>query len=171
MPQIVYRSARFNVECVVQNLDDGTSLTREIVRHNGAVVILPLLNDGRVCLLRNFRPAVQQWLWELPAGTLELGEPPADCAPRELQEETGYTASKMTLVHRFCMSPGILDERMHYFVAEGLVAGEHAREVGEQMENHLLSWSQIDSMLRDGQISDAKTLVCLLWFLRYRLHA
>jgi ADP-ribose pyrophosphatase len=75
------------------------------------------------------------------------------------------------LLHTFAMSPGILDEKMHLFLAKGLKEGPTAREPGEQMRNVLLSWPQIDRLLRDGQIADAKTLVGLLWYLRYREYA
>jgi ADP-ribose pyrophosphatase len=171
MNQILLRTRRFNVERVPQKLSDGSVLYKEVIRHNGAVVILPLMPEGKVCLIRNFRPALNRSIWELPAGTLELNEPPLKTAIRELQEETGLTANMMMHVHTFCMSPGILDEKMHFFVASELSIGNHAREPGEEMENHFFTWADIDRMLRDGDIVDGKTLVSLLWYLRYRTHA
>ncbi len=115
------------------NLADGHTFQREIIEHPGAVVIVPILSDGRVCLIRNYRVAVRQWLLEFPAGTLEVGEPPIRTAERELIEETGYRASNIQSLCQFFMSPGILNERMHAFVATGLVEGEAAREAGEQI--------------------------------------
>ena len=171
MGQILLRAKRFAVEMVERVLPDGSHFRREIIRHNGAVVVLPLVDESRVCLLRNFRPSVDRYLWELPAGTLEVAESPDDTAARELREETGYTAGNITRVHTFCASPGIMDETMYYYVASDLQPGPPSRESGEVMENHLFTWPQIDQMLRDHQIVDAKTLVGLLWFLRYRLHA
>src|SRR5882757_5299419 len=94
--------------------------TREIVRHPGACVIVPLLDDGRVCLIRNWRVAVNETLIELPAGTLEPPEPPEKTADRELIEETGYRAKKIEFLHAFFLSPGILDEKMHLYLASGL---------------------------------------------------
>jgi ADP-ribose pyrophosphatase len=102
---------------------------------------------------------------------MDKGVLPIELAAMELQEETGYIAERFVLLHTFAMSPGILDEKMHLFLALGLKAGPTSREEGEQMRNVLLSWSQIDTLLRDGQIADAKTLVGLLWYLRYREHA
>ncbi len=171
MPEILFRAKRFQIERVQQELADGGSISREIVRHPGAVVILPLVSPTQVCLLRNFRVAVGCWLWELPAGTLEPNEPHRITAVRELAEETGYEAGAIEHIHSFRMSPGILDEQMHFYVAEQLTAGQTRREVGEEMENHLFSWDQLDHMIRDGQIEDAKTLVALLWYKRYRKYA
>ena len=168
--EIVFRARRFNVEEVYQTLDDGSSLPRHVVRHPGAVVILPLVDDKHVCLIRTYRVAVDQWLLELPAGTLEPNEAPIVTAERELIEETGYRAAKVEHIHTFRMSPGILDEKMHFFVASQLTFDAPQRELGEQIDNHVISWSDIDSLLRDGKIEDAKTLVALLWYLRYQTH-
>lgn len=169
--KVVYRAPRFDVEQVVERLQDGQALSRTIIRHPGAVVILPVLADGRVCMIETYRVAIDRWHLELPAGTMDKGVSPTELAGIELQEETGYLADRVVLLHTFAMSPGILDEKMHLFLATGLREGPSAREVGEQMRNVLLSWSQIDRLLRDGQIADAKTLVGLLWYLRYREHA
>ena len=106
-----------------------------MVRHPGAVTILPDLEDGRVCLIRNRRASVNKSLLELPAGTLEPGEDPVDCASRELAEETGYRSRSMKPIHEFFLSPGILDERMHLFHAQKLVPGYPEREPSEQIEN------------------------------------
>jgi ADP-ribose pyrophosphatase len=144
----------------------GTTKTREVVRHPGACVIVPLLDDGRVCLIRNFRIAVDQTLIELPAGTLEPPEPPAKTAERELIEETGYRAQKIELLHAFFLSPGILDEKMHLYVAKGLTAGETAREEGEEIENWLVPLDEAVAMVFRGEIQDAKSIVGLLWIER-----
>lgn len=171
LPKRVFRARRFDVEEVYQALDDGTFLPRHVVRHPGAVVILPLVDDEHVCLIRTYRVAVDQWLLELPAGTLEPNEEPRMTAGRELIEETGFEAAKMEFVHTFRMSPGILDEKMHFFVASQLSKNAPQRELGEQIDNRVLTWSEVDRSLRDGKIEDAKTLVALLWYLRYRTHA
>ena len=141
---------------------------REVVRHPGAVAILPLLDDGRVCLIRNRRLSVDQELIELPAGTLEPGEDPAAAAHRELLEETGYRADRLTKLHEFFLSPGILDERMHLYLAEGLTAGAPKREPGEEIENLLVPWGEAMQMTLDGRIHDAKTLIGLLLYDRAR---
>ncbi|MCY3005147.1 MAG: NUDIX hydrolase [Planctomycetota bacterium] len=169
--KVVYRAPRFDIEQVVEKLQDGQQIPRTIVRHPGAAVILPVLDDGRVCMIETYRVAIDRWHLELPAGTMDKGIAPIELAAIELQEETGYLADNLVLLHTFAMSPGILDEKMHLFLATGLKQGPSARELGEQMHNELLTWSQIDRLLRDGKIADAKTLVGLLWFLRYRQHA
>jgi ADP-ribose pyrophosphatase len=167
----VFRARRFDVEEVYQVLDDGSKVPRHVVRHPGAVVILPLVDDHHACLIHTYRAAVDRWLFELPAGTLEPGEAPLVTAGRELVEETGYSASRIEHVHTFRMSPGILDEKMYFYVASQLTEQAPQREVGEQIDNRVLSWAEIDRYLRDGKIEDAKTLVGLLWYLRYRTHA
>jgi ADP-ribose pyrophosphatase len=167
----VFQALRFAVEDVYQKLDDGSEHHRQVVRHPGAVVILPLVGPDHVCLIYTYRVAIDRWILELPAGTLEPNEPPMVTAGRELIEETGYTAATITHVHSFNMSPGILDERMHFFVASNLTLGEAHREIGEQIANRVYSWNEIDSLIRDGKIEDAKTLVALLWFMRYRTNA
>jgi ADP-ribose pyrophosphatase len=159
-------AARFRVERVTQRFDDGSTFSREIVRHPGAVVILPVLDDGRICLIQNYRVAVDRRLLELPAGTLEPGETPLETAHRELIEETGFRAKTIYPLCEFYMSPGILDERMFVFVARGLTAGEPAREAGEQIENLLVEPAELELMFREGKIQDSKTLSALLYYLR-----
>ena len=161
-PSILLVTPRFTVVRESHPTSRGGVRTREIVRHPGAVVILPLLDDGRVCLIRNYRVSVKQTLIELPAGTLEPGEEPIVNARRELAEETGYRAATLEELHAFYLSPGILDERMHLFLATGLTAGETAREAGEEIENLLVPWDEGVQMAVDGRIQDAKSIVGLL---------
>jgi ADP-ribose pyrophosphatase len=143
---------------------DGREHVRETVQHPGAVTILPILDDGRVCLIRNYRMAVGKTLVELPAGTLEPGEDPDATARRELVEETGYRADSVEKLREFFMSPGILNERMHLYLARGLRAGDAALEPGEQIETLVVPWSEAMRMAMDGTIEDAKTLVALLHY-------
>jgi ADP-ribose pyrophosphatase len=150
---------------------DGTPFRRDIVVHPGAVAILPILDDGHVCLLENVRPAVGATLWEIPAGTLEPGEPLEEAARRELAEETGYTAARLTKVCAFYPSPGVLSEQTHLFVAEGLTPGEMRLEADEQMTPRVLAWVEALRMALDGTIRDAKTLVAILLWDRRRSQA
>jgi ADP-ribose pyrophosphatase len=166
----LFQAKRFAVEEVHEILADGSSLVRHVVRHPGAVVVLPLIDEERVCLIHTYRVAIDRWNLELPAGTLDKDLPPLEVAHLELQEETGFRAETMVPVHTFAMSPGILDEKMHFFAATGLSLGETAREAGEQMSNVIVTWAEIDRLLRDHQIIDAKTLVGLLWYMRYRTY-
>jgi ADP-ribose pyrophosphatase len=169
--RVLFRARRFDVEQVFEELPDGQRLERHIVRHPGAVMILPVLPDGRVCMIHTYRVAIDRWHLELPAGTMDKGISPLELAHEELREETGYRAGKMIPLHTFAMSPGILDEKMHFFLATELDAGQAALEEGEQISNRIFTWSEIDRLLRDGQIADAKTLVGLLWYMRYRAYA
>jgi ADP-ribose diphosphatase len=147
---------------------DGMTHEREIIVHPGSVVVLPLVDAERVCLIRNFRVAVGEALIELPAGTLEPGEDPLETAGRELAEETGYRAGKLEKLSEFYMSPGILCERMHLFLASELTPGQEGREPGEEIENLVVSWTEALRMARCGEIRDAKTLVGLLYYERFR---
>ncbi|MBN1395464.1 MAG: NUDIX hydrolase [Pirellulales bacterium] len=163
-PDILFQGKIFRVEQVLQTTPDGKEHVRQVVRHPGAVVVLPLLDDGRVCLVRNYRAAVDESLIELPAGTLEPNEPPEDTARRELAEETGYRAGRIERLLIFYMSPGILDERMHLFLADRLRPGPTALEAGEDIQTLLFTWDETMQMVRRGEIRDSKTLVSLLFY-------
>ncbi len=167
-PEELLRTRKFRVVRHTLTGRDGKPLVKDVVMHPGAVTILPLLDDGRVCLIRNERVAVGRTLIELPAGTLEPGEDPAVTAQRELIEETGYRAERVEKLCEFFMSPGILNERMHVYVAHGLQAGAAALEPGENIEPLVTSWSDAMGMATDGTIEDAKTLVALLLYDRVR---
>jgi ADP-ribose pyrophosphatase len=169
--RVLFRAKRFDIEEVAEHLPDGKELLRHVVRHPGAVVVLPLVDSEHVCFIHTYRVAIDRWHLELPAGTLDKGLPPLEMARLELLEETGYRSQNFAHVHTFVMSPGILDEQMHFYVARDLTSGASERELGEQMDNRILSWSEIDRLLRDHQILDAKTLVALLWYMRYRENA
>jgi ADP-ribose pyrophosphatase len=157
-------TSRFRVEEVSQPLPQGGLAKRAIVRHPGAVTIIPLVAPDRVCLIRNYRVAVGETLIELPAGTLEPDEPAEVTARRELIEETGYSAGRLTRLHEFFTSPGVLDERMYLFIAEELVDVGAEREPGEQIENLVVPWPTALEMVRRGEIRDAKTIVGLLLY-------
>jgi ADP-ribose pyrophosphatase len=161
-PKLLLQASRFRVVEHSQTLCDGQTVTRQVVVHPGAVTIIPLLEGGRVCLIRNYRIAVGKTLIELPAGTIDHNEPPEETAQRELQEETGFTAERWTKLPSFFMSPGILHERMHLFVAEGLTQGATAREAGEEIDNFIVSWEAAVELALRGDIEDAKSLVGIL---------
>ena len=162
-PRVLLTTSRFRVEeHVIATDDQQRELRRQVVIHPGAVTILPLVERDSVCLIRNHRIAVGKTLVELPAGTLEPNEPPQQTAIRELREETGYAAESWRELPPFYMSPGILNERMHLFVAEGLTPGAPAREAGEQIENLVVPWSEAVAMVERGEIEDAKSLVGIL---------
>ena len=160
---VLLETKRFRVVRESYPDNRGGTETREIIRHPGAAVVVPLLDDGRVCLERVFRVSMRETLVELPAGTLEAGEDPQKAAYRELKEETGYTAERMEQMHSFFVSPGILDERMYLFVATGLKAGEASLEAGEKIEKLIVPWTEALDMVFNGVIQDAKTIIGLLY--------
>ncbi|NOZ40123.1 MAG: NUDIX hydrolase [Planctomycetes bacterium] len=164
-PKTVLVTAKFSVlEHSLTTPTQPTPLVRHTVEHRGAVAIIPLLDDDRVCLIRNRRIAIGKTLVELPAGTLEPDEPPRHTAERELQEETGYRAARWHELNGFFMSPGILNERMHLFVARDLTPGPPAREADEAIDNLVVSWDEAIAMVLRGEIEDAKSLAgLLLW--------
>ena len=159
---------RFRIEEMTRQLPGGQTRTRAIVRHPGAVAILPMVDSAHVCLIENYRVSVDRTLLEIPAGTLEDQATPLETARRELKEETGYDAATIKQVAWFYLSPGVLDEKMTLFVAEGLTAGEPQREVGEEIENRVIAWGEAIDMVFSGEITDAKTIAGLLIYDRLR---
>ncbi|MBX3421264.1 MAG: NUDIX hydrolase [Pirellulaceae bacterium] len=163
----MYESDRFRIERVEYELDSGQVAARDVIQHPGAAVVIPVLPDGRICLIRNYRVAVDAQLIELPAGTLEPGEPPLQTAARELTEETGYRAGQIQPLLTMCMSPGILNECMHVFLATQLEAGSCDLQDGEQIETWLVTPRQAIELLQSNEIKDAKTVAALLYYLRF----
>jgi ADP-ribose pyrophosphatase len=166
--KLLFQAQRFRVMRLTRTLPDGNSHAHDVVVHPGAVVILPLIAPDRVCLIRNFRIAVNDSLVELPAGTIDAGEGPLETAHRELAEETGYHARRMEKLSEFFMSPGILNERMHLFLATELQLGKSALEQGEEIETEIVDWAAAMKMVENGEIHDAKSLVGLLMYDRIR---
>ena len=153
---------RFSVERVGYSDREGKQRWKDVIRHPGAVVILPVFDNGDVCLIKNRRVSVAETLLEVPAGTLSPNEPPIDCAHRELREETGLVAGKMEDLGWFYVSPGILDEKMHLFLATELTELEPDRMPDEDIQNHILSKAEAVSMATRGELHDAKTIVAIL---------
>jgi ADP-ribose pyrophosphatase len=146
---------------------DGSEGELEIIRHPGASAIVPFLGDAtaitpQVMLIRQYRYAASRYLYEIPAGRLDAGERPEQCARRELLEETGCTAAAMTFLTSMFTTPGFTDERIHLFMAERLVAGATRREADEFMEVEVMPLSQALEMVRGGEIEDSKTALGLL---------
>ena len=144
--------------------DDSQAVRRwkDVICHPGAVVILPLFDDDRVCLIKNRRVSVGETLLEVPAGTISAGESPIACAHRELQEETGVVAGNLRSRGWFYASPGILDEKMHLFLATDLTAGSPDLMPDEQIENHVISLGDAVELASSGEIYDAKTIIAIL---------
>jgi ADP-ribose pyrophosphatase len=162
----VFEGYRFRVERR-RFVRDGRTHEHDIAVHPGAAVILPVLSDGRIVLIHNYRVAVGQELIELPAGTLEPGEPPEECAARELAEETGYRAGRLVPLVSFYSTPGILTERMNTFLATELTPGPTAHESGEHIRVTSLSLPETLDAIRAARIVDAKTILTLLYYDRF----
>ena len=165
--QLLFHGPRVDFILRPVNLRSGGSVLKEVVLHPGAVIILPVLNDGRIVMIRNRRHTLDEVLLELPAGTLErdeyaVSEDPLGCAGRELIEETGYRAGKIESVGWFYTSPGILTEKMWAFVATELEQGRQELEENEQIEVELVSREDAIRFIRENRIVDAKTIATLL---------
>lgn len=146
---------------------DGFEIHRAIIRHPGSAVMMPVDDQGRVLLVKQFRLPADDYMWELPAGRLDPGESPLDAARRELREETGYSAEKWTELASFFSSPGFLEERMTVFLAQDLTAGEQDTMEDERIELRWFETSEIDRMIRDRELRDAKTMVGYLTWQRF----
>lgn len=149
-------------------LPDGRSATREYIRHPGAVMIIPLLDDGRVVVERQWRYPLARVMLEFPAGKLDGGEAPLTCGIRELHEETGYRASEWA---RACVLHNAIaysNEGIEVWFARGLRSGERALDDGEFLDVTEMTVEALDDLARCGELTDAKTLIGLLWLQNWR---
>ncbi len=145
----------------------GVRATRDVVTHCGSVVLLPILPDRRILLVRQYRHAVGQYLWELVAGRIEPGEAPLAAARRELVEETGYTARRFRKLLDLFPTPGFVAEKMAIFAATGLTAGRAQPESDERIVARTFSLHRLEGMIRRGWLRDAKSIAGLLFFARF----
>ncbi len=160
---VVYDGHFLKVERDRIKLPDGSITQREFIRHPGAVVILPLLPDGRVLLERQFRYPNSQVFIEFPAGKIDPGEDHLACAKRELEEETGYTAAKWRFVCTIHNAIAYSDEHLELFLAEDLSAGEQKLDEGEFLETFSVTVPELLEMVRRGEITDVKTIIGSFW--------
>jgi len=141
---------------------EGVRATREVVRHRGSVAALPVHEDGRMVLVRQYRYAVDALVWELPAGRLDPGETVEDAARREMEEEVGLRPRGLEALATFYTTPGFCDERMHLFRATGLESVAARPEADERIESRAFTRAEVEEMIRRGEIAEGKTLVALL---------
>ena len=149
-------------------LPDGGTATREYVRHPGAVAVVPLLDDGRLVLVRQFRYPVGQVLLEFPAGKIDPGESVLACAQRELVEETGYRAGEWARAGLIHNAAAYSTEISEIWFARGLTAGAPRLDAGEFVETCLLDEAELEAHAARGELSDVKTLVGLMWLQKWR---
>ncbi|HXN94002.1 MAG TPA: NUDIX hydrolase [Candidatus Acidoferrales bacterium] len=145
----------------------GVRTTREVITHPGSVVVLPVLPDGRILLIQQYRHAARQYLWELVAGRIDPGETPKVAAARELIEETGYRAKRFRVFLDIFPTPGFLEERMFILLAEGLTPGEAEPEEDEKIISRTYNRKQLEEMIRSGKLRDAKSIAGVLYYFRF----
>lgn len=145
----------------------GLRVIREVIAHPGSVVVLPVFKDGRILMIRQYRYATRQYLWELVAGRIDEGESVKKAAARELKEETGYSAQRFTEFLDVFPTPGFLEERMHLLLAEGLTAGDAEPEADEKIISHGYTVHQLKRMIKSGQLRDGKSIAGILYYLTF----
>jgi len=145
----------------------GILTTREIIAHPGSVVVLPVLANGQIVLIRQYRHAAGQYLWELVAGHKEPHEDPITGAHRELLEETGYTAKRIRKLLEVFPSPGLLGERMDIFLAEGLIKGMAQPEEDERITQRIVTLREAENWIRAAKIRDSKSVAGILYYARF----
>jgi ADP-ribose pyrophosphatase len=171
----VYEGRVINLDIEPVRFPDGTTGSLEMVRHPGASAVLPVLSepsndrDPEILLVRQFRHAADDFIYEVPAGRLDAGESPLRCAERELREETGCTAARLEPLVSFYTTPGFTDELIHAFLASGLTRGATSHEHDEFITVEVFRLSAALGMIAEGKIVDGKTIIALLFAATYRL--
>ena len=167
--QTVYEGSVFGIRRDEIIEPTGVHATREVVTHPGSVVVLPVLPDGQILLIQQYRYAARQFLWELVAGRIDAGETPREAAARELIEETGYRAKRFRIFLEMFPTPGFLEEKMFLLLAEGLTAGRAEPEDDEKIVSRAYNLKQLEEMIRKGKLRDAKSIAGILFYFRYLL--
>lgn len=145
----------------------GVRAIREVITHPGSVVVLPVLPDGSILLIQQYRHATRQYLWELVAGRIDAGETPKAAAARELIEETGYRAKRLRVFLEMFPTPGFLEEKMFLLLAEKLTAGEAEPEEDEKIISRGYKRKELEEMIRTGKLRDAKSIAGILFYFRF----
>ncbi len=166
--KVLYQGKVFRLQRDTVIEPGGVRADRDIIVHPGSVVVLPIFEDGRVLLIRQYRHSVGEFLWELVAGRKEPGETPAAGAHRELLEETGYTARRLRKLLRVVPTPGFVNEWMWIFAAEGLREGEAQPEEDEKITARKFTLKQAATMIENGTLRDAKSICGLLYYMRFQ---
>lgn len=165
--EMIYEGKAFGVRRDKLIEPTGVRTVREVVTHPGSVVVLPVLADGRIVMVRQYRHACRQYLWELVAGRMEGGENPKEGARRELLEETGYKAKKISVFLDFFPTPGFLEEKMYLLLAEGLTAGQAQPEEDEKIIVAAYTRKELEKMMKSRKLQDAKSIAGLLFYFSF----
>ena len=169
----IHKGRIITVDTDTVRFPNGSVGELDMVRHPGASAIVPFVSDPlgddpQILLLKQYRYAAEQYLYEIPAGRLDPGEDPAHCAARELREETGCTAERVEFLFTMFTTPGFSDEKIHVFMATGLVRGETAHEADEFMTIETVTLSRALQLIQEGEIKDAKTALGILFAAGFR---
>jgi len=162
--ELIYKARLFELKKVKTRRANGHEFTHDVIFHPGAAVIVPMISPKEFVLIRQYRTAVNDVMWEFPAGTLEKGESPLKCAKREIIEETGFSAKRWNNLGTFYPAPGISTELMHLFLARDLVISEMSLDQDEFIEKNVVSVKKLQKMIYDGTIIDAKTIVGFFYY-------
>jgi ADP-ribose pyrophosphatase len=165
--EVLYQGKVFRLQRDTVIEPGGVQAERDIIVHPGSVVVLPVFEDGRVLLIRQYRHSIGEFLWELVAGRKELGETPIVAARRELVEETGYAAKRLRKLMRVVPTPGFVNEWMWIFAAEGLTQGAAQPEEDEKITPRIFTLKQAEKMIERGTLRDAKSICGLLYYTRF----
>ena len=169
--EAVYQGRFLDVRCDTVALPDGGQATREYIVHPGAVMVVPILDDGRLVMERQCRYPLQRVLLEFPAGKIDRGEDRFSCARRELVEETGYRAREWARAAILHNAPAYSDELIEIWFARGLSLGERRLDDGEFIDVCLMHEADLDRLAGAGELTDAKSLIALLWLQKWRAGA
>ena len=165
--KMLHKGPVFGVRRDVVVEPGGVRAVREVITHPGSAVVLPVLPDGRILLIRQYRHATRQYLWELVAGRIDSGENPRRAAARELIEETGYRAKRFRVFLDVFPTPGFLEERMYILLAEKLTAGKAEPEEDERITAKAFTRAELERMIRRNTLRDGKTIAGLLYYFRF----
>ena len=165
--KVLYKGHIFGVRRDEVLEPTGIRTTREVITHPGSVVVMPVLPDRRIILIRQYRHAARQFLWELVAGRIDPGESVRQAAARELIEETGYRAKRLRVFLDLFPTPGFLEERMYILLAEGLTPGEAEPEEDEKIVVKAYTRAELKKMIQRGVLRDAKSIAGLLYYFRF----
>ena len=162
--EMLYEGRILNLRRDEVTVRDGRTSFREVVEHDGGVIILGVTDEGMIPMIRQYRKPAKQVMFELPAGKLEKGEDPTEAAIREMKEETGFTVGSITHVSAFYPTVGYSEEVLHIFFAEGLIAGETDPDDNESIDVELYAPEELYEMIDKGEMNDGKTMLALLLY-------
>lgn len=158
----VFEGNLLTVYCDKVELPNGKDASREFIRHPGAIAVVPVTQDGRIVLVRQYRYPVGKTMLEVPAGKLDKGEHPDECVLRELEEETGYIAQRIRKLSSIYTTPGFTDEVIHLYIADQLILAKQCPDEDEFLDVEIYTKEEIRIMIEDGTMNDAKSLLALL---------